>query len=228
MTMRLTMNAIIRARRHLPVALCALVTACTDPTSVGAAPSFVTLERVSDLRLAVDVVGADPGTCPPIEPVEPSWTRQQVTGSTATIALSPRLRESSGFTPRPGRVFVDRWLGLVAVTFDNDIARFEPAPLFGAIDRAQEIRPDVFRSRCTTTIDGRPAVILMQVTAVQRPDGSIDFRRLEPALPVAIVRTGPDGRRATVMVAAIDGASRPLSTDPDGRALLAMAASLRW
>jgi hypothetical protein len=223
------MTVLRGVRRVAPAWLLACVAACTDPTSVGDAPAFVTLERVSEADSPVGVLDLAPSACPVIDAPDPAWTRQPVTGSAATIALAPTLvRETAGFGTRPGRVFVDRWLAVVAVTFDDDLARLSPASIMPTSDG---VRPAPFRwfgGRCRIMLDGRPATLLVQLVLVQSQDGSVDFSRREPALPAAILRTGPDGRQTNVMIEAIDGLARPFRTNPDGRRLLSMAASLRW
>lgn len=213
-----------------------VLAACTEPTAAGGPPTFVMLRDASEVLRSTVIPTLPTDSCPPVETLPADWARRPVATTTATIALPPVLDwREAGFGARPGRVFLEPFTGLVAVSRDADLAAIRPAQI-GSV-RLSNDRPGTwteearwfFGGRCRITLDGRPAMLYVTVVGVPVPGPGDAFAlRRDPGLPAAIFGTAPDGRPVNVYVSHPNGFERSFRVDPLARTLLAVAASLRW
>lgn len=230
--MRGTAARRVRARAVTVLVATSVLAACTDPTAAGGPPTFVLLGDASSVVTSTLIRELPADSCPSIEALPADWPRRPVATTAATITLPPVLDwREAGFGSRPGRVFLEPFTGLVAVSRDMELAELRSSPT-GVLTRtgARDDRANwFFSARCRISLDGRPAtLVLTRVGVPVRGPGFEVSVREEPGLPAAIFGTAPDGRRVNVYVSPANGFQRSFREDPLARTLLAVAASLRW
>ena len=218
----------LNARFVSVVAVCALLSACTEgPGSFGLPPAFLILGDAQQSLTNARLLPAD--SCPTIPAPDPAWTRRALPESSGTIALpASMLGATAGFGARPGIVFNAATQGVVAVTFDADIATVSVrSELNGFALGGASSGP--FDLRCQLSIDGVPATLyLNSFTAA-------DLGLTDPFLAASILYENqmvlsmvtPAGRRMHAVAIANPGVSY-FNEGAAVLSLLSVATTIQW
>lgn len=166
--------------------VCAFV-ACTEPQGLRNAPALYELAPNAPTPLQEGRVNPFVIPCPTLGPQIGATVRRPLSGSSATIAFPAGARvQQAGFGSQPGVVFNVDTLGLVAVSYGDQLLtdqyRPEPGSRYPALV--------LFNGWCPVVIGGREATVhfYYEVSTVG------DATRLTYANDMVVVIPDPSGR----------------------------------
>ncbi len=218
--------------------LCAIVlacvtAACTDPSGLGPAPSFIGLEPIANEVLARDPTrGLPDDSCPVIVISAAPTVRYNISGSSATIALPAGGAVTSvAFGREQGTVFNLDSVGMIAISYGNNFAvpSFTPAyfAFFGVVTIGERFQQTVVYPRwCAIRVGGRVAVLHLTYGVARNSPGEVD--RIVYANDFSLRVAMPDGRQMNVRMLGGEYYERQDTGALPALTLLSHVATLQW